>query len=113
MALDQKLVLFSVQGVMNQLQIARQIMVNDEYPTTALDAVIASVATLHAVVDIPEPVAPADPAAGCTHPLERRQRQELRDGWYELCAVCGALVDQSSNHPAVVDTVNYVVQEPY
>lgn len=98
MATDMTLVLFSAQGVMNQLQIARIVMVRDNYPTTALDAVIASVATLIALVDVPVQDEPVDPNAPCSHPVEKRKRTAMPgDNWFETCTLCGDMVAQGSD----------------
>lgn len=96
MPLDPQLVLFSVNGVQVQIELARGLMVKDGYPTLAIDAVAASVATLQALVEQAQPVQAKESV--CSHPIEKRQRTDMPGGnWYDTCGVCGDLVDQSSD----------------
>lgn len=90
--IEKDILLFSVDGVLTQLDLARRVTEDDPTTTSALNAVIASVVTLRALIETEEEHQ-AILDGGCPHPKEKTTTQRMPDGsLLTMCTQCNEII---------------------
>lgn len=89
---DKETVLFAIDGVLVQLELARKLAMADEYPTASIDAVVASVTTLRSLIDTTPEGADIN---ACQHPAEAVRVTAVGGGSVTVCSLCNEIIRQT------------------
>ena len=90
--IEKEILLFSIDGVLTQLDLARRVTEADITTTSALNAVIASVMTLRALVETEEEHQAVLDGA-CPHPSDKVTSSVMPDGsLMKICHQCEEII---------------------
>lgn len=86
--IEKDILLFSVDGVLGQLELARRVTEDDPKTQSALNSVIASVVTLRALIETEEDHQAALDGS-CPHPVGKITETRMPDGsMMRVCHQC-------------------------